>query len=1102
MVEHLSEGDINDKDKSVCTLDALKENDYYSLFKNQMANSDICKSKKSGIAVFFDIFNFNEVVTILRKMYNLQSTNEEIKTGTKFSFVLLFDKELKFLKDMTFFTESAYIRYEKKVPRVSDFREFEELFKLQLEQDFDESENNAEKFNAAILGKMEKYKIDKNQCRFQLVENIETSATNLHSFFIDDLEKAQNIDTTNLKDYLYGDIDDRVNLDSKSSSDNFNPSAFESILMPKNYPLGRFPGNTEYALSLMQQVAVNLAIGYDNKTIRSVNGPPGTGKTTLLKDIFAELIVKQSYDIAKMNDHQIIGTEETIYYNKASIGVIPENISQNSIVVASSNNAAVQNIVNELPIIEKQIDNALIEELLEADYFKEIANSTVSSKWEKDSSGRPHEEISQKPNDEGDKFWGLFSLEGGKSDNVNNILTRMKLIVKYFENKEYKPDINVYQKFLDQYKAVKEIRDRKQKIAENYCEHNKKIYDMLNRKYIFALKSYEKEKQDFEKKIQETETEIDKIYKELHELDGQLSEYDSQTKIIKHHDEQLKLIAETNGNKYIDKEIADYVITEKSRITDEMDLLKKQIDEINTRKKDLQNKSKAKSEELRELQQKYESWIVSSKKDLEDFEQTIKGLNFDETISQINALDMNRDYDKLHLSNPWFDEEYRIAQSKLFIMALKVRKQFLFENRKNIKAATTIWNRQNDYLENKQVIVAAWGWINMTIPIISSTFASFSRMCRNLGVNTMGHLFIDEAGQALPQASVGAIFRSKHVMVVGDPSQIKPVLTVDSNVLKMLGKHFEVTEKYLSDSASTQTLVDAASKYGFYREQDKTDDSWIGIPLWVHRRCQYPMFTISNQISYNGFMVQGKPENGKAAWFDVGGTANNKYVEEQGEFLLRTIKKMAEDDPGILNKNEKDKIYVITPFSNVAFHLAQKLNQRDFKFTRYKDGKPTNVGTIHTFQGKEAPIVFLVLGADPQSKGAAIWAVNEPNMMNVAATRAKEEFYVIGDKKLYLSLGSEVASETYRIISEYQAKQEATEIIQRVEGTIIHVGNGKTTKYAYVRGNNGEKYTIDETIYSQTPNADEIIQKDKSISFVPKNSQEYRYALATDIQPV
>ena len=127
---------------------------------------------------------------------------------------------------------------------------------------------------------------------------------------------------------------------------------FEQILQPKNYPMGRFPGNTKYALSLMQQVAVNLAIGFDNKPVRSVNGPPGTGKTTLLKDIFAQLVVQQAYDLAKLSNHVIRGTEKTIYFESASIGEIPQYITENNIVVASSNNSAVQNIVNELPLIK------------------------------------------------------------------------------------------------------------------------------------------------------------------------------------------------------------------------------------------------------------------------------------------------------------------------------------------------------------------------------------------------------------------------------------------------------------------------------------------------------------------------------------------------------------------------------------------------------------------------------------------------------------------------------------------------------------------------------------------------------------------------------
>ncbi|UQS81821.1 AAA domain-containing protein [Bombilactobacillus folatiphilus] len=74
-----------------------------------------------------------------------------------------------------------------------------------------------------------------------------------------------------------------------------------------------------------------------------------------------------------------------------------------------------------------------------------------------------------------------------------------------------------------------------------------------------------------------------------------------------------------------------------------------------------------------------------------------------------------------------------------------------------------------------------------------------------------------------------------------------------------------------------------------------------------------------------------------------------------------------------------------------------------------------NVGTVHTFQGKEAAVVYLVLGASTEETGAASWAVSEPNLMNVAATRAKKEFYIIGDKKLYQSIGAEVVDKTLEV---------------------------------------------------------------------------------------
>jgi superfamily I DNA and/or RNA helicase len=198
----------------------------------------------------------------------------------------------------------------------------------------------------------------------------------------------------------------------------------------------------------------------------------------------------------------------------------------------------------------------------------------------------------------------------------------------------------------------------------------------------------------------------------------------------------------------------------------------------------------------------------------------------------------------------WFDSKFRRKQTELFISALQVRKQFLLENKKSLKGAANILQNEktNKTKDNKEeLFFESWKWINFAIPVISTTFASFHRMFQNLQLsNSVPRLFIDEAGQALPQAGVGALLRSKRVMAVGDPSQIPPVLTLDSKLLEKIRKRFKVSEKYISAKASIQTLIDSAGKFSYFKQTEK---EWIGLPLWVHRRCKTPMFTISNEIS-------------------------------------------------------------------------------------------------------------------------------------------------------------------------------------------------------------------------------------------------------------
>jgi superfamily I DNA and/or RNA helicase len=81
-------------------------------------------------------------------------------------------------------------------------------------------------------------------------------------------------------------------------------------------------------------------------------------------------------------------------------------------------------------------------------------------------------------------------------------------------------------------------------------------------------------------------------------------------------------------------------------------------------------------------------------------------------------------------------------------------------------------------------------------------------------------------------------------------------------------------------------------------------------------------------------------------------------------------------------------------YRKVLINVAKEANDW------YNEWIKENIGTVHTFQGREVEIVFFITGTDATKKTAAEWACKEPNILNVAVTRAKEEFYIIGDRQL------------------------------------------------------------------------------------------------------
>jgi superfamily I DNA and/or RNA helicase len=276
----------------------------------------------------------------------------------------------------------------------------------------------------------------------------------------------------------------------------------------------------------------------------------------------------------------------------------------------------------------------------------------------------------------------------------------------------------------------------------------------------------------------------------------------------------------------------------------------------------------------------------------------------------------------------------------------------------------------------------------------------------------LGWLLVDEAGQASPQEAVGALMRARRAIVVGDPLQVEPVTTLPTQLAETVCDEFKVNpDRWNAPVASVQTVADAASSIGamFPREGDNIR---VGVPLLVHRRCAEPMFSLSKRIAYAELMVKATPPRtsairevlGASHWIDVRpGRTEDKWSELEGEVVMQLIRRL--ETAGI---SELD-LYIITPFRIVAQRLRDRLGASGL-LKRWTDDPwewtRNRVGTVHTVQGREADSIIFVLGAPlPAQSGARAWAGGSVNLLNVAATRAQENLYVIGSRSAWEEAG-------------------------------------------------------------------------------------------------
>lgn len=953
-----------------------------------------------------------------------------------------------------------------------------------------------------------------------------------NSFFADDLhmvEKAisdkefgKNSWERAILDYITGtyakenpelhwlDFQNRIDVRSawKNGQEDERADFFHHHLDIAKAPLGKWP--SKFMPCLMQQLAVNLSWrpSLDNQPIFSVNGPPGTGKTTLLKEIIAGNVVErasllmqyQDPDDAFIQRYFQDGDKTDGGYSQYCRGYYDfanERLKDYGMLVASCNNAAVENITKELPdgtallkgLEPGNKENEVIRDgLLEVQKLFQIDDAGKESYrvWDGEkyeSQEYPDIYFTKLANDlakrkDGEwNRWGLISAPFGKMSNLKEYMYGvLKTYIRSFgcndsikrHKKEY---INAVESFKKQYEKVKQMERELQQICgarkhftgQRESLHNevqkaralqaqreqkadeilKELEDLARQSKLAeqTLKNYQKELVSLQhrKSLQDgnqtnAENQIQKLRQNIMELENSRRFRDIVFEVFRRPTMLSRTIQEqcqalTKAERFLQDEVVkarqlQQELDKQKRKCDvqgdvisglrnqQNQLLEKRqtcLDEVNQLRLQIEECTK----KIAAARQSYLSILKKASQQRDNQAMTV----LDDEFFRLYDSEEEKESTVAQVANPWHTEDYNREREKLFYEALKLHKAFLLGSKAclwNFKNLLLLWKEPRD--DDKKTVAfsqrdreEAFGSLLNTVflltPVLSTTFASAGNMLSSIRQQReIGCLIIDEAGQAAPQMALGSLFRCRRAIVVGDPKQVEPVVTDELDLIKRVIQN-DYTSYYQSKTRSVQGFADRLNTVGtiYAGGEQKT---WVGCPLVVHRRCISPMFELSNALSYNNMMKQqtalpgAEKEAGfcrkSSGWINVSGSENSRagkdhFVETQGRKaweLIREAFRLTEGMPSL---------FVITPFTTVRDGMKKMIrSQPEYREDdRFTDWVEKNIGTVHTFQGKEADQVVFLLGCDKNALSAVRWV--NANIVNVAATRAKYRLYVIGD---------------------------------------------------------------------------------------------------------
>ncbi|MDR0580353.1 MAG: AAA family ATPase [Campylobacteraceae bacterium] len=701
----------------------------------------------------------------------------------------------------------------------------------------------------------------------------------------------------------------------------------------------------EFPISISQRKSLYTFLNSNDKVL-AVNGPPGTGKTTLLQSIVANKFVQNAI---KGDDAPII-------------------------LACSTNNQAVTNIMDSFSTAKTK-------------------SGYLQNRWLPDIEGYAtylpsNNKENLKQNYKKQNGEGLFS----KIEN-NEYLQKAKSV--YLD----KAKLYLKSSFLDIRTAMDKLQNEIKEI-----EKELKNASLFWSEYINAEEIFKNIYADKELCLHELldENVLQNYIKELNSIEKKIISYFKTEPLINKFFCFLKIkTALENRSHKIDIILRDSVLQDKIIIYNENNILKIIDLEIKTAKNIIHATLNWKKWKMKN------SIIGNPPKTKEQY------WSF-EYLKIKDALKPNCFYDELDVG----------MRHKAFQLALHY-----WEGRYLQKLEFDLKDK-NFNSKGKEATINRWKRQAMLTPCFVSTFymaPKFFISYNFLKTTEDGKniydtpalfdfidlLIVDEAGQVSPEIGTATFSLAKQAIVVGDTKQIEPVWNITNKIdignLKECGiisDYNDTTyEKEFSPKgflASNGSIIKMAQNASNFKD-DNMDEK--GLFLVEHRRCYDEIINYCNVLAYNG---QLKPLRGTAnnllfppmycIHVDANSMKTNsgsRYNKNEVNAIVNWLKENKEQ---IKNRYEKveESIGIITPFTEQKNILMRELKKNGFDINELK------IGTVHALQGAERAIILFSMVYGKEDFGSMFFDKdNKPNMLNVAVSRAKDNFIVFADTKIF-----------------------------------------------------------------------------------------------------